>query len=294
MKLTYSRISLFSLHIEIVLGKKKIGNGTGFLYKPDGIDKQFLVTNYHIITASSPKSPESILNAYPDCPDSICFSVPSNKDFKPIKCGIPLFKEDNPKWLEHKDRSKGVDIVAIPTTFPQDCAVLNQSQLGLVEDINFEIGSDLFIVGFPHGFSAGDFLPIWKKGAVASEPLFEPEGLKRFYIDSFTKPGMSGSPVFASEKREIIYLDKHEEKLCQELAQNKITEIDLINKLPQNFNQRAQFKQFYQLVGIYSGRITDHDEKDPNIGIVWHKKLINELFNEPCVTEHPWSHTRFF
>ena len=217
LKLKYSLISFFSLHIDMLLGGKKIGSGTGFLYKPNGINKQFLVTNYHILTASNPINPRATLEGYPDCPDSICFSVPDKKNAEPIRCGIPLFKEDHPKWLEHKDRPKGVDIVAIPVNFPLNCTVFDQTQLSLVDDINFEVGSDLFIVGFPYGYGAGDFLPIWKKGTVASEPLFEPDGLKRFYIDSFTKPGMPGSPVFAVEKREIIYLEKNGGKTIQRI-----------------------------------------------------------------------------
>lgn len=202
-----SPISFFSLHIELRLEGKKIGKATGFLYQPKEKDKIFLVTNYHVITASHPTNPSMILEGYPDCPDEIYITVLKKDNYVPFGIGYSLKKEDDPMWIEHKDRDKGIDIVAIPIELPEDAIVVTQKQLSLVDDINFEIGSDLFIVGFPYGFGAGDFFPIWKRGTVASEPLFKPEGLSRFYMDAFTKPGMSGSPVFAFENRDIFYLD---------------------------------------------------------------------------------------
>ena len=71
----------------------------------------------------------------------------------------------------------------------------------------------MFIIGFPLGISIGEGLPLWKSGYIASEPYFDvtlggeisdtrgPSGgrtISAFFIDSQTRSGMSGSPVFAS------------------------------------------------------------------------------------------------
>jgi hypothetical protein len=271
-----------------MLEGKKIGNGTGFIYQPNGTDKKFLLTNYHIITASSPKEPESILNGYPDCPDEIKFNLIQKGKYMPMEGCFSLRKENNPKWLEHRDRAKGVDIVALPLNFPKDAIVVTQNQLGLVDDILVEVGSDLFVVGFPYGYGAGDYFPIWKRGTVASEPAFKPEGLSRFYIDSFTKPGMSGSPVFAIEKRDIIPLKQEEAELYKKYETGDLSALELMRKLDFDLAKNVKKKKFLRLVGIYSGRVTVHSGKDPNIGIVWKKQLIDEIFSDPQLTEHPF------
>lgn len=285
-----SPISFFSLQIELRLEGKKIGRGTGFLYQPKGKDKVFLVTNYHVITASSPKEPSVILEGYPDCPDEISISVLSRKNHQPFKIGYSLKKGADPTWVEHKDREKGVDIVAIPIELPEDAMVINQRKLNLIDNINFEIGSDLFIVGFPFGFGAGDFFPIWKRGTVASEPLFKPEGLQKFYIDSYTNPGMSGSPVFAFENREMFSLEGEEALLFKKYENGEISPLDFLRKCPSDKMVNLFQKKHMQLVGIYSGRIFLQNEKDPNIGIVWQKQLIDEMFLEPVIVKHPFPH----
>jgi hypothetical protein len=163
-----------------------------------------------------------------------------------------------------------------------------QDKLGLVDDINFEVGSDLFIVGFPFGLALGNLLPIWKRGTVASEPLFRPDGLSMFYIDSFRNPGMSGSPVFAVEIREVFNLESEDAKLFRKLEQGELSALDVIRQLDLKSFQKSQHRKYFQLVGIYSANILLNDNKDPNIGVVWHKKLIDEIFSQPCRVEHPF------
>ena len=73
-------------------------------------------------------------------------------------------------------------------------------------------GSTVFVIGFPRSLSVGFGLPLWKSGYIASEPHFNVTlggrlsgygGLKggrripAFFIDTLTRAGMSGSPVFA-------------------------------------------------------------------------------------------------
>ena len=284
-----SPVSFFSLHLELVRKGKKIGSGTGFIYKPDGVDQNFLVTNYHVLTARYPDKPDKLVNGFEGSPDEIQFSALSRDNYEPTTYKLPMLQEGKPiVWMEHKDRTQGVDIVAIRIEPPQNAAVISQRELNLVDDISFEVGSDLFIVGFPFGLALGNLLPIWKRGTVASEPLFRPNGLSVFYIDSFVKSGMSGSPVFAMEIREVFQLKSEDAKLFRKSQRGELSELDVIKQLDPKSFQESQHRKYFQLVGIYSANILLNDNKDPNIGVVWHKKLIDEIFSQPCHVEHPF------
>ncbi|MEQ6473834.1 serine protease [Comamonas sp. wu1-DMT] len=280
-----SLLSIYSLHLELLKGGKKIGDGTGFIYLHQKSKKKFLITNYHVLTCRDPKEPARLLHGYPDSPDEIIFYMPSRPTYEPKPGSIKIDAES--KWFEHRRRSDGVDIVAIPIDFPGDAAVLTQDQLPLVEDIDLEVGSNLFVIGFPWGFSAGDYYPIWKKGTVASEPLFKPNGLSKFYIDAYTHPGMSGSPVFAAEWRNLVEVDKNTHDSMQMYEQGKINIDELLDKVNLPSSGKTFSKQFFRLIGIYSGRVAS-GKNDPNVGIVWQRILIDELFTDPVIVQHPY------
>lgn len=281
-----SPISLFSIHLEMIRGGKKIGSGTGFMYFHKASGSHFLVTNYHVLTARAPTKPSLLLSGYPDSPDEIRWSS-LNKNCDDIISGsIDLLSNDGVEWLEHAEREQGVDIVAVKVDFPEDVLVLSQDKLDLVDDIELEIGSDLFIVGYPYGISAGDFFPLWKKGTIASEPLINPNGLARFYIDATTTPGMSGSPVFVSEDRDVIVLNRDEAIAFEAFESGTRSALDVLNSISTK-SMKPYKKKCFKLVGIYSGRLVNGN-KDPGIGIVWKTHLIEELFSNPIITKHPY------
>lgn len=288
-----SPVSFFSLRLEMVRKGKVIGSGTGFIYKSHRVEQNFLVTNYHVLTARDPTKPETLLPEFEGSPDEIRFSLLRKDDYQPTHSAVSMLQGGKPiSWLEHKDRAQGVDIVAIPVELPQDAIVMSQKELDLVDDINFEVGSDLFIIGFPFGFAAGQFFPIWKRGTVASEPLFRPNGLPMFYIDSFTNPGMSGSPVLAVEIREFIPLESEQARLFEKFQRKEFSALDVLKHLDLNSFSQSQRRKCLQLVGIYSSRILvgiyPDNTNDPNIGVVWQKELIDEILINPCYVEHPF------
>jgi hypothetical protein len=56
-----------------------------------------------------------------------------------------------------------------------------------------EIGNEVFILGYPLGFTHFVNTPIWKRGSIASEPHIETAETKfRVVIDATTRGGMSG------------------------------------------------------------------------------------------------------
>jgi len=72
--------------------------------------------------------------------------------------------------------------------------------------INEQVSDRVSIVGFPLGLTVSEnethwhkeYFPIWKTGYIASEPSINFESKPIFLIDSRTKEGNSGSPVYLS------------------------------------------------------------------------------------------------
>jgi hypothetical protein len=57
------------------------------------------------------------------------------------------------------------------------------------------VGSDVFILGFPLLPEYSGKFPIWKRGSIATEYTIPYRDRETFLVDSTTKDGMSGSPV---------------------------------------------------------------------------------------------------
>jgi hypothetical protein len=117
------------------------------------------------------------------------------------------------------------------------------------------VAAELFIVGYPMGLSKQGAFPIWKRGSVASEPLFPVMGVEpMIFIDAATHKGMSGSPV--------LYFG------------NEITD-EFGDPIPEA--ERTPNEPW--LVGVYAGReaVTDEENK-MTIGRVWRKSLLDEIF----------------
>lgn len=264
--------------------KIKIGSGTGFLYVWD--DEVYLITNYHVITCRDPKNPEFLLNGYPDSPDRIEFTLTKRNDLSGRVIFIDL--SEDAIFLEHSERNEGVDIVALKIIFNTELKkyVTSQNDLSLVEDINIEVTSNLFIVGYPWGNSAITRFPIWKKGTVASEPNLH-IGVEKIFIDTITHPGMSGSPVFASEERSMLIVSKKTHDLYHGESSGKTSALERIMQLDPNDLKRSQLVKHFQLIGVYSGRLT-MGINDPQLGIVWPLKLIKEVLQHGVRATNPY------
>jgi hypothetical protein len=115
------------------------------------------------------------------------------------------------------------------------------------EHPDFEVTDRVWVVDYPA--SVGKHVPttpIWTGGSVAGEPEI---GLdNRFFIDSRTRTGQSGSPVIVH--RQSRYLDE-DGGLGERLPEKAI------------------------LLGVYSGRT---DEKS-DIGSVWKTSVLSRIFN---------------
>jgi hypothetical protein len=283
-----SPLSLFSIRLSQFRNGILMGHGTGFLYKylPNG--ETFLITNYHVLTARYPDKPALLLPGYGDSPDRLEFTLLRKVEdgTLPRVGGIDL--PPDYEFLEHPRRADGFDIVAIKIKFTSDVLFRTQDELGLVEDIELEIGRDVFVIGFPFGGGAKmGFLPIWKRASIASEPIYLSNELPRFFVDTASRPGMSGSPVFSFERRKKLVFPKR----LRDTAPSKASEDELAKilfehatpaELADTFEQ-----QVYRLVGIYSGRYEEPGKPDMYLGIVWDIKILEEMFTNPVVAKNP-------
>jgi hypothetical protein len=111
----------------------------------------------------------------------------------------------------------------------------------------------VFVLGFPFGQITGAPAPVWKRGTIALDPTFNPEGLPKMFVDTATREGMSGSVVIA---RHVIvnrgYLKKDGTR-----------------------SQLFLYATLDIVLGIYSGRHYPDFEK-AQIGIVWKRRVIEE------------------
>jgi hypothetical protein len=107
--------------------------------------------------------------------------------------------------------------------------------------------SDVSIVGFPFGMTAGGAFAIWSRGAIASEPEVDLDDMPKFLVDSRTRPGQSGSPVIAHSPGGMTSFAN---------GTSRVTATPITN-----------------LLGVYSGRINEQSD----LGIVWKVEAIREI-----------------
>ena len=105
--------------------------------------------------------------------------------------------EGRAQWFEHPVHGRMVDVVAleVPQDLPSVATIYawNLEQAGPAQ---LTVPDDVSIVGFPFGITGGAGFAIWSRGTVATELDFHHDGLPMFLVDSRTRSGQSGAPVF--------------------------------------------------------------------------------------------------
>lgn len=241
-----------------------LGVGTGFLYQ--AADRTCLVTNWHNVTGRDPTTLE-VIHSRAALPNRLeitpHFTVSGGNagqiGHRLATFFLPLYEEaemTEPKWLEHRRFGRKVDVAAIPLSESDVPGELELSVLSRGETLlRVSVGMDALILGYPRGLSGGRF-PIWKRGSIASEPYEDLDDLPKLYIDSATREGMSGSPVFACSNG-IVHL----EGVRQSGVANGIV---------------------HRLIGVYSGRV-GNDQLGAQLGIVWKECALVEIIEDGVV-----------
>jgi hypothetical protein len=125
-------------------------------------------------------------------------------------------------------------------------------------------GMDCFVLGFPEGMNGPGLTPIWKRGSIATEPLYDFRGTPGFLIDTATRKGMSGSPVLARHSG-VFRPGGGEEP----------TQFDVIGTV-------------FRFVGIYSGRL-GNDPMEVQLEMVWRDGVLNDITSLRTVGCNPFS-----
>lgn len=117
---------------------------------------------------------------------------------------------------------------------------------------NIDVTDELFIPGYPENVSDYFANPVWKRATVASSLKLGWNGQPLFLIDSASRPGMSGAPVFHYNKRGVL----------------QIGDKDILVG-----------REFVVFLGIYVGRMYSQEKDDAQIGMVWKREVVDEIID---------------
>ncbi|MDR0291883.1 MAG: serine protease [Elusimicrobium sp.] len=289
-------IGYHSFYLESFFNEKRLTNATCFCYKKN--EEYYLVTNYHILSG---REPNPDMNGLYQPIDKTNGAIPNKIRVwiygweYPLENGlvrtgmgyffdIPILNQhEEPLYKFKQFHDNGFyDVAILPLknidflspqpdsfSFGKNRPVpANRSLGGLAYSYNLRPTDDVFILGYPFGqLKPHSYLPIWKRGSVATSLKYSPY----FLVDTATRSGMSGSPVYAISSNEINQL--------------------LIAKqvIPNEKPYKAKF------IGIYSGRIVSPEERTSDgffkvaghdidthaqLGKVWKKEIIEKIIDD--------------
>jgi Trypsin-like peptidase domain len=169
------------------------GSGTSFVVKDISSPAEhqlFLVSNKHVVS---------------DAVSGIVYLAELGDDGRPI-LGKPFFLNNDgfaSQWHGHPDDN--VDVAVMPLSWQLSMLDLKafvrpvQSEEIASENVfeNLDVSAPILFVGFPNGmYDEKHYLPIVRRGYVATSPNLDFNGEPFFLIDASVFPGSSGSPVF--------------------------------------------------------------------------------------------------
>jgi hypothetical protein len=270
--------SLAVTKLELFFHDIPLGPATGFFCKYG--QSIALVSNWHVLSGVNPLT-RNLRNTDGLFPDRVKFTL---KLFDP-KTGTASFRGEEVLLVENQQRlwwqhrgyidpsglPKIVDIAVfvldkrLPDFEAVKDKIVSLPAIVLVtggpteQDMRVEAGyprvaAEVFILGYPKGLSMQGVMPVWKRGSIASEPLFDVmDQAPAFLVDAATRDGMSGSPV-------LYFGDEITDALGRSAAVG---------------NQQGE----PWLVGVYAGREgVTKEEMDMTLGRVWHRRLLDEIF----------------
>ncbi|MBF0268969.1 MAG: trypsin-like peptidase domain-containing protein [Alphaproteobacteria bacterium] len=269
-----------------------ISTGTGFFYSYN--DKNYLITNWHNISGKNflTKEPNSAIRRFPTFLEvKLSAWLPGKNDtFTTISQRLEIYQNGEPIWLEHRELGNDCDVVAIEFSKPQNCPTFMHTAANKICSIKTPIkpGNPVFVLGFPRSISVAFGIPLWKSGYIASEPFYDVtiggnqnaiggmtdgKKLPAFFIDSQTREGMSGAPVFSAFTGTWSMTDPYEQLNIDDPTFWKRHDVAL-------FETRMEF------IGCYSARI-GKEEEGAALGLCWRKDEIESICSAGKIGKHP-------
>lgn len=241
------QLSVSATFVEMRFNDVGLSVGTAFFWRTDG--QLYLITNWHNLAGRDSKTGQHLSRTAAE-PNNIQVGWNVANDITAKRGEFHPIRDDEgqPLWLIHPALGQHVDVVALPITAPAWAEPYAINELAN-QPLTVEIGHDVFILGYPYGYGHTG-LPIWKRGSIASEPDILDPSSPHWLIDTASRPGMSGSPVF----RQVWGMAQLEGGKMQ-------------------MGQGSSFRA----VGIYSGRLAARDPLDAQLGICWPLKFVDEI-----------------
>jgi hypothetical protein len=243
------QFSLAPLPIQMRFDETVLAEGTAFTWKRG--EQHYLVTAWHNLSGRHPDTGKHLSCKTAAEPNLLRVSINQKS---PLGFGIkvpwhvPLLAEGSPLWWVHPDAGLRIDIALLPIEPPEFADMYPINEMPSVP-MTCPVGADVFVLGFPLGPDNG--FPIWKRASIATEPQVRDETTP-LYVDTATRPGMSGSPVI------------------RRAVQGYVDEVTRINQVGAAGTR---------LLGIYTGRVAAADPLDAQLGMVWPISLIDKIID---------------
>lgn len=271
-----------------------ISTGSAFFYAHDG--KWFIVTNWHNISGRNFLTKEPLSNRSPTFIEAhlSSYEIPGLQvavgSFTTVSQRIDIYRDYEPIWYEHPTLGSTCDVVAIPFEKPLHCPEFMHNAANLISSTKIPVkpGGTSFVIGFPRSLSVGFGLPLWKSGFIASEPhydiaiggqLSQVGGLQgginipAFFLDTQTREGMSGAPVFAGYTGTWDLTDPYRD--IEPEAKDFWARDDI-----------ALGHTAMQFIGCYSGRVGKAEE-GAALGLCWRADVIEYICSSKSAAKHP-------
>ncbi|KFC61348.1 hypothetical protein FF80_04140 [Devosia sp. LC5] len=240
--------------------------GTGFLWRHNR--EWWLITNWHNVTGVRPDN-RTFNGGFVPVSLEVTFKYYTQKPNEngeyrigSLNATYPLYRDNIPLWVEH-DAGYVIDCVALHIEIDQADLFAGRAINEIPHlEANYvsQVGEEVFVVGYPRGMTGQGATPIWKRGSIASEPALNQDHLPLVLIDTATREGMSGSPVFV--RHHGIYFGGPE-----------LTDESSIGTVEAFF-------------GVYSGRIGE-DEMGVQLGRVWKAPVVDQIIAVQAPGKHP-------
>ena len=236
-----------SYFIKVYFNETVLSTATGFFFRYK--DKPYFITNYHVATG---RNPENFKTIDMNCaiPNKICIFTPDTNN--------TIFEWN---W----DENKPEDFWILPNN-KHDIAIKNINSTEIKDSIEWvdlfagkdwavSITEKVVVVGYPYGDRVSTSIPCCLTGYVATDIDIDFNDKPLFLIDSRTREGMSGSPVY-------FYITTGQ-------GVKKSNE-----SISFGFGDKSN-PSIQKFLGIYSGRI----DKESDLGKVWKVKAITNLLD---------------
>lgn len=267
--------------------------GSAFFYEFN--TETFLITNWHNLSGRHFLTKEPLSGRFPVHIDlKLATFIPHESGDRAVYTSVAhrldIYKEFNPIWFEHPSLGEVCDVVAIKIARPTDCNENFHAPVNNISKLRVPVmpGNTAFVIGFPSSISTGFGLPLWKSGFIASEPhygitsggrtsriggLADGIELPGFFLDTQTRQGMSGAPVFCSFTGTWNVNDPYEEIAINAPGFWDRTDVA--------FNETRM-----EFIGCYSGRI-GKDEEGAALGICWGVDVIEDICSAQKLGKNP-------